>query len=141
MCLKVFRAIGYRRSWINLKKTYHISGNEYIIILPDDDENLNVIALQLIPSFLDKKYVNKAIVVVKITTYNLINSLAFSNDSRIRMVGLSDSTIRKLIKYYCLIKFAKNILVVSTKMPFGSAGLLKMGKMNFEDFVKDTYFV
>ena len=126
-----------RRIWLKLKKQYRIIDDVCLVIMPENDDEMNLCALNHIDNFLKKKHLQKAIVV----TINKHNDLfKLQNSDKIDIVYISDRDIELLLKYYLLVMFKDNISVISLSAPYGSKGLLKKPGVTL-DYLVELYIL
>lgn len=128
-----------RKIWLSLKEIYAIDENVYLVIFPMNDHEFNEIALRYLPEFLKRKYINR--VVVLHNSQNL--SLTSMNNSGIHIEynEMSQENLDSIIKYYRLVQFAKNIVVISVKEPFGNANIINKAGISVDDYIINAIYV
>ncbi len=122
--------------WKKLKNRYGISMEWAIIIFPEKDLVLNKLGLDLLPQYLQRKYLQKVLIIS-------VGQLRTEKVSRmgIYLEIVTENEMSMLLKYYRLVQFAKNIVVVSYREPFGTDGMIDKEESTLRDYVMDAIYV
>ena len=127
-----------REVWIYLRKKWGIDDNWFLVLFPEKNDCINEIALRKLDDFLERKYVDNALV-VHYENY-LINKLE-NTKNNIVFEDVKENDMLDMIKYYCLQQFFKNIVIVSIEQPFGSKGLIGHLGITLEDYIENAIYV
>jgi hypothetical protein len=107
-----------RKMWLNLKNEYDVDDGVFVLLMPEDDQELNEQALKHIDDLI--KY-RKAKSVVVLTDKQWIIEKATSYSKNISAVKeVSYKEIDNLISLYELYGFTERLLIVSLTKPHGS---------------------
>lgn len=128
-----------REIWLSIKEKHQLNNECYLIICPSSDGALNKEALNLLPDFLQRKYIDKAVIVA--LDIQLQKELSKGTYVSISLEVLRYEDIEALLKYYRLVQFIKNIAVISLEDPFGNAGIIGKGDITLTDYIRDSIYV
>jgi hypothetical protein len=134
-----FAAYKGKRFWKSIKREYRIQENDFLILAPDSDAELNRCAAAHLYDFLKRKYARRVVIIT--SDKDMIKAL--QNNAGLRNLQLDivlsslEQKIEDLCKYYCFVQFHRNITVVSLKDPFNNGrGLLNKKGFTIEMLVK-----
>lgn len=132
-------AFSGREYWIRLKEKYEIDENYYLILCPTSNFLLNKIAMENLRNFLKRKFIQQAIV---LSVFSKIEELCpYSTKKDIQFKYLGQEEMDLILKYYRLLQFFKNIVVISLEEPFGNENIIGKKGISLEDYVKDAIYV
>lgn len=120
--------------WNKIKKRYHVTEDDYLLIECGDKE-LNYAAVEYLPEFVEKKYVSRVLCIV---SHGEFKEYA---DDRIIFLSMSERKILALLRFYKLERFFDRVIVLSLKEPFGSYGLLKKKDITLEMMIRNYLMV
>lgn len=121
--------------WHSMKRKYHINYEKVIIIMSEDDDEWNRMALLHLPDYMERKNVREAVIFL---TENIdrdsIKRLAGEN---VELATISKECVWYLNKYYCLYRFFDNIVFLSLDMPKDNNGreILGNGVISKEELI------
>ena len=119
--------------WKTIRDTYHIGENDCLVIFPDDNEQLDILALRYLDDYLYRKYINRAFIVVP-SEKNICNS-------NHEMISLPINEVNELIAYYKLVQFKEKLVVVSMMEPFGNDGIIGKAGITLDDYIVNALYV
>lgn len=122
-----------KRCWLDIKKMYNIKCEDCLVILPSDDNELNKCAIKYLPSYMEKKYIRKSFLVSK-------GDLNIA-DKQVTVIKLTFDKIQALLKYYRLLQFTRNVVVISLESPYGNENIINKEDISMDDYVKDAIYV
>lgn len=126
-----------REIWLGIKSDLQyepVSG--CVVIMPTADWELNRAALEKLPGYMGRKYLEKAVVACRDGM-----ELPQAGRGGISVRRLSIPDMECLLKYYRLVQFTKNVVVVSLNEPFGNAGIIGREGITLGDYVEDALYV
>ncbi|CAM3692120.1 hypothetical protein COLU111180_03175 [Cohnella lubricantis] len=127
-----------KRLWVRLKKKHSVNKEDCLVLMPHVDSEINLSTVKHLKSYLRRKAINRALVVTN--DFNAIASLkqleSENDELKIDIVETTIDKIQNICKYYRMIHFHKEIIVVSIEEPFGSKGLLGKTAITIDDMVK-----
>ncbi len=140
-----------REIWLEIKEKYSFEPESgCLVLMPSADKQLNQAAMRHLPHYMERKYLDKAVVIC-MEEKLLIEEMqkgkpAEENNTagrtrQIITVQLEADKIAQLLKYYRLIQFTKNIVVVSLEEPFGNANIIGREGITLENYVVDALYV
>jgi hypothetical protein len=125
-----------KRIWNRLKRKYSIGYGDCLVIMPHDDKVLNLCALKYLPSYMARKYTDRAFVLTGVKDM----SDRIQDFENMVCILVSEDEIKLILKYYCLKEFRKMTVVVSFDEPYGSDGLLKKTGYTLDDLVASCIY-
>lgn len=128
-----------RECWLYFKDKYNLRIEDYIILFPDDEETLNQVAASQLTDFLKRKFAKKALVLCVNSEVKKVieNFIEVNIPSEI----ISEKDMQNLLKYYRLVQFTKNIVIISTEEPFGNDHIIGKDGITAEDYIRDAIYV
>lgn len=127
-----------REYWLKLKEKYYIDDDCYLILFPEDDNQLNKSAIQNLGKFLDRKYICRAVILF---TYDVREKIFYYKEKMdVTFERISQNEMRAILKYYQLTQFAKNIVAVSMEEPFGNRNIINKAGITLEDYVRNAIY-
>ena len=127
--------------WFSLKNKFQIDTEWYLVICPTDYLELNICAMKSLFGFLKRKYKNKALIVSKIDIWNFVDNVGFDSSLYIVNELLTVEKMNALLKYYRLIQFFPNMVVISNELPFGNLNIVGEKGITMDDYVNHALFV
>lgn len=132
-------ALKGREYWIEIKKRYEIDENCYLVICPTNDFLLNKIAMENLNEFLKRKYIKKAII---LSTYiGLKEFYTHFSKADVQFQYLDQKQMNCTLKYYKMVQFFPNIVVISLEQPFGNGNIIGKKGITLIDYVRDAIYV
>lgn len=122
-----------KRCWLDIKKMYNIKCEDCLVILPSDNYELNKCAIKYLPVYMEKKYIRKSFLVSK-SDLNIV-------DKQVTVIKLTFDKIQALLKYYRLLQFTRNVVVISLESPYGNENIINKEDISMDDYVKDAIYV
>lgn len=119
-----------------IKKKYCLNEDDYIILFPNDMEELSNMVIDNIEMLKRKKYAKRFFFIC----CNQDNLHTEKRDDTI-WICCSQKELDALVTYYTLVDFFANVIVVSFDMPFGSKGIIGKKGISLRDYVVDALFV
>ncbi|WP_026521610.1 hypothetical protein [Butyrivibrio sp. VCB2001] len=129
-----------RKVWIKMKEEYAITSIDSLLIFPEDDPELCISAINLLDKYIAKKKYSRAFVICENGLYQQ-ELQRYVKKTEYCFVPLSQEDFSCLLRYYRLVQFFANIVVVSCNKPYGSRGLIESGKVTVEDYIENTLYV
>ena len=129
-----------RRCWLSLKEKYDLDMDWYLIICSTENKALNDCAMENLCDFLERKYKYKAVIV---SFYNQ-KEIDINEQAKyweIKKELLSKKKVDTLVKYYRLLSFFPNIVVISDEEPFGNLNIVGKKEITMHDYVNYALFV
>lgn len=133
-------ALEGRKCWLKLKAKYYLDTDWYLIICPTEHKELNACAMENLCEFLKRKYKNKVLIVSlseQKKDYAKQREISFEIVEEV----LSNEEINSLLKYYRLLQFFPNIVVISNEEPFGNLNIVGKKGITMCDYVNYALFV
>ncbi len=133
-------AVGGREYWIALKRQFPINEKTGIFVFPALDSELNQTAVKLLPWYLKKKYLNKAVIA---TDQDAVLKQAESvmADSAVCLAKTDRERLNGLLDYYRLVQFHPSVVVISLEEPYGNPHIIGKAGITLEDYVKNALYV
>ncbi|MCQ2522892.1 MAG: hypothetical protein MJ123_01020 [Lachnospiraceae bacterium] len=125
-----------RGIFVDIKNKYCLNENDYIILFPDDMDELSNMVIDNIEVLKRKKYVKRFFFVCCDQT-----NLHVEKRNDTIWICCSQKELDALMAYYTLVDFFSNIIVASYDMPFGSKGIIGKNGISLRDYVVDVLFV
>lgn len=122
-----------KRCWLDIKKMYNIKCEDCLVILPSDNHELNKCAIKYLPAYMEKKHIRKSLLVSK-SDLNIA-------DKQVTAIKLTFDKIQALLKYYRLLQFTRNIVVISLESPYGNENIINKENISMDDYVRDAIYV
>ena len=122
---RVLMAYRGRRMWKKLKGLYGIGSESVLVVMPENDLELNSLALRNINHLTANRKVSKAVILSE--AGNAENALA---GGEIVIVSCKSKELEDILAFYELYKFTEYVVVVSLSRPFGNMAHLAIGAAN-----------
>jgi len=132
-------ALRGREYWIKLRDKYQIGKEDALIICPSRSDELYYSALKWLPEYMEKKYVNRAVVIREEEKQRIEQQCICKGE--IIFETLEEKRIYEILKYYRLIQFTKNIVIVSMDVPFGNSHFIGKKGIEVDDYVRNAIYV
>jgi hypothetical protein len=116
-----------RSMWLRLKRKYDVDDGVYVLLMPEDDEELNEQALSHIDDLVRHRRA-RGVVILTDNAHIKTNARAYSAKI-LDVCPCSPAQADKLLAFYEFYNFLERLLVVSTTKPFGR-GLYKAQGVN-----------
>lgn len=122
--------------WLELVKQYKVDESMCVLLIPDSDGRYSDCFLKYLPKFLNKKRMQKALVLTMDSTL-----LDMSTDN-ISFLEIGETEARSLMQFYCLYEFAPNFIIASLDMPASrrGKGYINKGGITMEEIFKAVVF-
>lgn len=131
-----------REIWLEIKKQYSFETiHDCLVILPSRDMELNLVALEEISAYMQKKYLHKAIIISTADISRVESEQSIVEEQNIFFKQLEEIQCRQLLKYYRLTQFTKNVVVVSLNEPYGNGNIIGNEGITLKDYMKNAIFV
>ena len=134
-------AFAGRSMWLKIKHEYDIDNGVYVLLMPENDQELNEQALKHIDNLVAHR---KARGVVILTDKQWIaDSAGDYSDKILAVKKITEKEIDELLSIYALYEFTERLLVVSLTRPYGRKLFNTVGTLNVtkEDLVCLSIFV
>lgn len=131
----LIRAWHGRNIWKWLKIKYRINYDCVVIILTEQDEEWNKLALKYLQDYMKRKSAKKALIFY--TGNCTLKYLEPYMTDNIQMFKMKELQVRRLIRYYCLYRFFDNIVFFSLEEPKDNNGreILSNGKITKKELI------
>lgn len=130
------------KNWLFLRDKYNIGVFDGVIFFPSFRNDLNEEAIKLIPYYMDKKFISRALALyVQDYLDEMLRKSAISEDKILLLEKIDSEEMSELLQYYRLQQFTKNICVISFKMPFGNDGVIGKEGISIGDYVKSAIYI
>lgn len=125
-----------RTYWLELVNQYGVNESTYVLLIPNSDGRYSDCFLKYLPEFMDKKRIQKAIVLTMDPTL-----LDMSTDN-ISFLEIGETEVHSLMQFYCLYEFAPNFIIASLDMPASrrGKGYINKGGITMEEIFKAVVF-
>lgn len=111
------------------------------VILSEDDAELNeAVTAELIASYMESKFHSKAIVIIPTSYADELDYERLFDGKAILYRHLGAQSVRNLVKYYRLVQFAPDIIVISRNEPFAFGRWIGNFGITPTRFVRDALF-
>lgn len=128
-------ALKGRDIWLEIQDRYHITNQWGVILFISDEYILNNEAVQLIPDYMKKNNLNEVLIIKEKDNLSKIGEI-----ENVKYHLLCKSEIAKVLKYYKLIHFCKNIAVISLEEPYGNKYICKNKEIAYRDYIASAIF-
>ncbi|WP_019153829.1 hypothetical protein [Robertmurraya massiliosenegalensis] len=100
-----------RNLWIELMKNVNFGVNDYVILMPSDDKEVNYYTLLYLNQFAEVKNVEK----IYLVTFdkNIMKSYSLFINKPTQCINLSRENIEKLMNFYNLYMFTDKLIIAS----------------------------
>ena len=132
-------AVRGREFWMHLKEQYLPDEETGLIIVQTKEQDMVDPAIRLIPVYLKRKYLKRALVVTDRETAAKIEKE--DNSDAVTIVAAQREQMEELLAYYRLVQFFHEIAVVSVEEPYGNANIIGQAGITLEDYVKNALYV
>ena len=129
-----------RRLWLEIKESIQMDVSCVLIIVSEKDDAFNNAVCRLIPAYMRRKNYHKTVILCK-KDESSFDAAENSEDPDVIIRHYEDDEISALLKYYSLVQFFVNIVVISLEDPFGSRQLLDSGIVDMDDYIENTFLV
>ncbi len=133
--IKISEAMSGRVIWNDLKRKYKVTESDVVVIVESTDKCLVSKSIELLREYTDRKNLDREIIICCSDT-----QLAPCDDRRI-VVQKGKDELNALLRFYRMIQFTKNIVVISLSMPFGNKGIVGKVGITLEDYIRDAIYV
>lgn len=131
-----------REIWLEIKGQYSLEPvNDCLVILPSQERKLNQAAMKEIPDYMERKYLHRAIIISISSVPLTEQGQQFAEERQIFLKQLEKVQCKQLLKYYRLIQFTKNVIVVSLEEPYGNGNIIGKKGITMDDYVRNAVFV
>jgi hypothetical protein len=111
-------ALSGRTFWLKLTRKYYAENGIFVLLMPEDDRELNELALLHIGDLLTYRKAS-GVVILTDKTWIIENAETYSKQI-IAVEKISKKEIDNLLSFYELYAFTERLCVVSLTKPFGS---------------------
>jgi hypothetical protein len=118
MLRRIYAAYRGSRLWAGLQRKYEVDEGLYVVLMPDDDAELNAVALGHLEELVADRRA-RGVVLVADPSVDLEAARA-SSPSIVGTECWAGGRIDALLSYYELHNFSDRLLVVSLTKPFGN---------------------
>jgi hypothetical protein len=108
---KIFTAWSGRRIYLKLRKKLGFTSNDIVLFFPENDPKEIEAAISYVPAFIEKTRIDGV--------YCIWTGSAYSCPHVKESVVISEKESRRLLDFYDLYNFNRNLLVVSLRLPWG----------------------
>lgn len=128
-------ALKGRNIWLEIQERYHITNQWGVIFFISGDDRLNNQVVQLIPDYMKKNNLNEVLIIQEKDNLSEVKTI-----ENVNYLTLHKSEITKVLKYYRLIHFCKNIVVISLEEPYGNECISKNKEIAYKDYIASAIF-
>ena len=122
-----------RELWLGIKKADEIRLTDVIIFFPEDSVSFNKTGIKLLTRYMESKRFTRAIIITDDKQlYDYVDNILRDNKYVKRLI--TRKYLDALLRYYRLVQFFPNIVVMSRKKPFGSDGMINSGRIFEEEY-------
>lgn len=132
-------AVSGREYWMQLKEQYLPDAETGLIIVQTKEQDMIDTAIRLIPVYLKRKYLKRAILITDQET--AVKAGGAEDQEAVNLVAAERKQIDELLAYYRLVQFFHEIAVISVEEPFGNAHIIGKAGISLEDYVKNALYV
>lgn len=132
-------AMAGREYWLRIKERYLPDEETGLIIVQAREPDMIDTAVRLIPAYLKRKYLKRAILVADQETAAEIGLR--EKPSGITLVAAERKVLEELLTYYRLVQFFHEIAVISVEEPYGNAHIIGNEGIALEDYVRNALYV
>lgn len=133
--IKISEAEKGREIWEIIKRKYQVTELDVIVIIESSDNELVSKSIECLRDYSDRKNLKREIVVC------CSNEQIESSDDRRLIYEVKKEELNNLLRFYRMIQFTKNIVVISLSMPFGNKGIVGKVGITLEDYIRDAIYV
>ncbi len=133
--VKISEAMNGREIWSDLRRKYQITELDVIVIIDSRDKNLVSKSIECLREYTDRKKIDREIIIYS----DDMHPESF-DDKRI-ICKVENEKLNNLLRFYRMIQFTKNIVVISLNQPFGNKGIIGKVGITLEDYIKDSIYV
>ncbi len=121
--------------WENLKQKYQITESDVIVLIESKDKEFVSKSIELLREYTDRKNLKREIIIC------CDGASIYTCDNRRIIHDVEYGELNKLLRFYRMIQFAKNIVVISFNLPFGNKGIIGKVGITLEDYIRDGIYV
>jgi hypothetical protein len=115
---RIKAAFAGRAFWLKLKKEYDIDNGVYVLLMPEDDPELNELALLHIDDLVNHRKARGIIILTD--QQQVMDAEQAHSDSILKLIEMTGSEIDNLLSFFELYAFTERLLIVSLTRPYGS---------------------
>lgn len=127
-----------RELWLSLSEKHNIDSDCGVIVFPVRDDELNREAISLLSAYMERFHLRQIYAVTD--QESVIETIKGMDCHEIMDIGLSETEMDNLLKYYRMAEFTAHIAVVSIDKPFGNDYLIKKKGLSMQDFILSAIF-
>lgn len=128
------KALKGREIWLAIKTKYEIDDNSCVVLLDCEYETESIVN-NILPRFLKKKYLDKAIVLSSADISKYVND---AENIICHKLDITDKDL--LLTYRKTSKFFEYFIVVSSEEPFGNFNLVGKHGITMDSYIEGTFF-
>lgn len=132
-------AVRGREYWIHIKEKYVPDEETGLIIMQSEEQDMVDAALGLLPVYMKRKYLKRAIVVMERET--AAGMERGRNPDSVIFVEAQREEIDALLAYHRVLQFFHEIAVISVEEPYGNANIIGKEGITLNDYVKNALYV
>jgi len=124
-----------RRMWLRLKKKYDVDNGAYVLLMPENDQELNEQALAHLGDFV--RYRRAEGIIILTNNHWVMENARFYSDKIIEVLACPEKSIDALLTFCEFYRFTERLLVVSLTKPYGNKAWCSVGihNVSVEDLV------
>lgn len=133
-------AVRGREYWMWLKEQCCLDEKTGLFVFPASDKELNQTALETLPWYLKKKYLNQAVIV---TDQDAVIKQAESvmKEGTVFLEKIDRDQLNDLLSYYKLVQFHSAVVIISMEEPYGNPHIIGKAGITLNDYVKNALYV
>lgn len=115
---RIEAALSGRSFWLRLKREHDVDNGAYVLLMPEDDRELNELALRHINDLVAYRRA-RGVVILTNQPWVMQNAKAYS-DKILAVNMASEKELDNLLSFFELYAFTERLLIVSLTKPYGS---------------------
>ncbi len=127
-----------REVWQRLRRKYDFTDMIGLVLFPSLDLSVNREAAALLPSYMEERGLHRTVAVTNcIGAAGILTDMAHEN---VALEKVSYHEMNCLLKYYRLVQFCVNLVVVSLEEPFGNDLVVRDGRTELRSFIQSWVY-
>ena len=128
------KALKGREIWLAIKTKYGIDDHSCVVLLDCECETESIVN-EILPRYLKKKYLDKAIILSSADISKCVNDM---ENIIFHRLDINDKDL--LLTYRKASKFFEYFIVLSSEEPFGNFNLVGKYGITMDSYIEGTFF-